>query len=121
VDKSGRAQAHAPEYSLATALTYAFAEHFSVRVESEAKDEFYFSDSHDEKARASVLWHARLSYQQGPLDLALAGRNLTNRETDIRGFGGFNNDANDPSPDNVGRYAQLGEPRLVMLEAKYSF
>lgn len=121
VDKSGRAQAHAPEYSLATALTYAFTEHFSIRVESEAKDEFYFSDSHDEKARSAVLWHARLSYQQGPLDLALAGRNLTNRETDIRGFGGFNNDANDPSPDNVGRYAQLGEPRLVMLEAKYSF
>lgn len=121
VDKSGRAQAHAPEYSLATALTYAFSQQFSVRVESEAKDEFYFSDSHDEKARSAVLWHARLSYQQGPLDLALAGRNLTNRETDIRGFGGFNYDANDPSPDNVGRYAQLGEPRLVMLEAKYSF
>lgn len=121
VDKSGRTQAHAPEYSMATALTYAFSEHIFVRLESEFKDKFYFSDSHDEKARASVLWHARIGYQQGRLDLALAGRNLTNREIDIRGFGGFNNDANDPSPDDVGRYAQLGEPRLIMLEGKYSF
>ncbi|WP_430460807.1 TonB-dependent receptor [Thalassolituus sp. LLYu03] len=121
VDKSGRSQAHAPEYSVATAVTYAFTERLSLRVESEAKDEFYFSDSHDEKARAAVLWHARLGYQHGPLDIALSGRNLTNRETDVRGFGGFNNDAYDPAPDDVGRYAQLGEPRLVMAEVKYAF
>ena len=119
VDKAGRAQAHAPEYSLATALTYALTDTLSLRAESEAKDEFYFSDSHDEKARASVLWHARLSYQQGPLDLALAGRNLTNRETDVRGFGGFGNDPRNGYAENA--YRQLGEPRLVMLEAKYSF
>ncbi|MCD8530266.1 MAG: TonB-dependent receptor [Saccharospirillaceae bacterium] len=118
-NKDGRAQAHAPEYSLATALTYALTDTLSLRAESEAKDEFYFSDSHDEKARASVLWHARLSYQQGPLDLALAGRNLTNRETDVRGFGGFGNDPRNGYAENA--YRQQGEPRLVMLEAKYSF
>jgi len=53
------------------------------------------------------------------LDLALAGRNLTNRETDVRGFGGFGNDPRNGYAENA--YRQLGEPRLVMLEAKYSF
>ena len=119
IDRSGRAQAHAPEYSLATALTYAVNDALTLRVESEAKDSFYFSDSHDEQSKAYVQWHARVSYQVQQLELALSGRNLTNADVEVRGFGGFGNDPRDGYVEN--RYIQLGEPRLIMAEAKYSF
>ncbi|MBE0482865.1 MAG: TonB-dependent receptor [Bacterioplanes sp.] len=118
-DKNGRAQAHAPRYSVATALTYALTNALSLRIETEAKDEFYFSDSHDEKATSFVLWHARLRYQQPRYELALSGRNLTNQDIETRGFGGFGNDPRDGYADS--RYVQLGDPRLLMLEGKYSF
>lgn len=118
-NKNGRAQAHAPLYSLASALTYALNDAWSLRVESEAKDEFYFSDSHDEQAKSYVLWHARIRYQQPNYELAISARNLTDRDTETRGFGGFGNDPRDGYAEN--RYVQLGEPRLIMLEGKYSF
>lgn len=118
-NKDGRAQAHAPRYSAATALTYALTDALSLRIESEAKDHFYFSDSHDEQSKAYVLWHARLSYRVQQLELALSGRNLTNADVESRGFGGFGNDPRDGYTEN--RYIQLGEPRLVMGEVKYSF
>src|SRR5690554_5920623 len=118
IDKTGRAQAHAPKHSGATAITYKVIPSLSLRLEAEGKDEFYFSDSHDEKARGHVIYHARLSYQKPNYELALSGRNLSDKETDTRGFGGFNNDSQNP---NSTRYVQLGEPRLVMLEGKYKF
>jgi outer membrane receptor protein involved in Fe transport len=117
--KDGRAQAHAPEYSLATGLAYAINHAFTFSIESEAKDEFYFSDSHDEKSTAYVLWHARIAYQQGPLQMALYGRNLTDQDQEVRGFGGFGNDPRDGYAETP--YTQLGYPRLVGLEASYTF
>lgn len=119
VDKDDRSQAHAPEYSLATGLAYAITHAFTFSIESEAKDEFYFSDSHDEKSKAYVLWHARIAYQQGPLQMALYGRNLTDQDQEVRGFGGFGNDPRDGYA--VSPYTQLGYPRLVGLEASYTF
>src|SRR5690554_2208955 len=118
VDKTGREQAHAPKHSGATAITYKVIPNLSLRLEAEGKDEFYFSDSHDEKARGHVIYHARLSYKKPNYELALSGRNLSDKETDTRGFGGFNNDIKNQSSS---RYVQLGEPRLVMLEGKYKF
>src|SRR5690606_34719227 len=95
VDNTGRAQAHAPEHSLATAITWNFPSTLALRVETEAKSEFYFSDSHDEKSSGYALWHARLSYQRAAYEIALSGRNLTDRDTETRGFGGFGNDPRD--------------------------
>ncbi len=118
-NKNGRAQAHAPRYSVATALTYALTNALSLRIETEAKDAFYFSDSHDEKSSSFVLWHARVSYQQPRYELALSGRNLTNQDTETRGFGGFGNDPRNGYAES--RYVQLGDPRLIMLEGKYAF
>ncbi|UTW48388.1 TonB-dependent receptor [Bacterioplanoides sp. SCSIO 12839] len=118
-NKDGRAQAHAPEYSLAAAVNYRLTDQFSVVVENEAKDEFYFSDSHDEKSTSYVLWHARLVFAQGPFEASLYGRNLTDQDQEVRGFGGFGNDPRNGYADD--RYVQLGEPRLVGIEGKYSF
>ncbi len=118
--QDGRQQAQAPEYNLATAMTYALTNTLSLRIASEAKDSFYFSDSHDAQSKAYVLWHARIAYQLGQLQLALSGRNLTDKEVQTRGFyfGGI-----DPRLDvnDAQKYVQIGEPRTFMAEAKYSF
>lgn len=118
-NKDGRAQAHAPRYSAATAFTYALTDGLSVRLGAEAKDEFYFSDSHDEKSEAYVLWNARIAYAQPKYEVSVYGRNLTDRETQVRGFGGFGNDprkgyATEP-------YYQYGEPMTYGVEGKLYF
>jgi len=117
--KTGRAQAHAPQYSLATSLNYSLGHGFAVGLQSEAKDEFYFSDSHDEKSQSYVLWHARVSYDAQRWQAALFGRNLTDVDQEVRGFGGFGNDPRDGYATN--RYVQYGEPRLIGVEGKFFF
>lgn len=119
ISKTGRAQAHAPKHSGSTAFTYQFLPSMALRLEAEAKDSFFFSDSHDEQATGYVLYHARLSYTKPTLELALSGRNLGNIDTQTRGFGGFGNDPRDGWAEH--KYVQLGEPRLVMFEGKYKF
>lgn len=117
-EQQGRQQAHAPQYSAATALNLAVTDSVSFRIESEAKDEFYFSDSHNLKSEAYVLWHARIAYEQPEYSLALYGRNLTNRDYEVRGFG-F---GNDPRDEYVSfGHVQYGEPRLFGIEGQYSF
>jgi len=116
--QDGRQQAHAPQYSAATALTYGLTDSLSVRLESEAKDEFYFSDSHNLKSEAYVLWHARIAYTQPDYEVTLYGRNLTDRDYKVRGFG-FGNDPRD-GYSSYGHY-QYGEPLTYGVEGKLYF
>ena len=118
IDKKGRAQAYAPEYSVATGLSFSATQAVTFSVESEAKDKFYFSDSHDEESTAYVLWHARVAYEKGPFQAALYGRNLTGKAYETRGFG-FDN--NYKTGFDYTQHTQLGSPRLVGLEARYTF
>lgn len=117
-EQEGRQQAHAPEYSLATGLNITIIEGLVFTAESEAKDEYYFSDSHNLKSEEYVLWHARIAYEQENYSLAVYGRNLTDRDYEVRGFG-FGNDPRDEY-SSFG-HVQYGEPRLVGIEARYSF
>jgi outer membrane receptor protein involved in Fe transport len=117
-EQEGRQQAHAPEYSLATGLNITIIEGLVFTAEGEAKDEYYFSDSHNLKSEEYVLWHARIAYEQENYSLALYGRNLTDRDYEVRGFG-F---ANDPKDEYSSfGHVQYGEPRLVGIEARYTF
>ena len=118
-NKDGREQAHAPEYSLAAAFKYQLTDQIRLVLENEAKDEFYFSDSHDEKSKAVVLWHARVEFTKGPVTLSAYSRNLTDQDQEVRGFGGFGNDPRNGYETD--RYVQLGEPRLFGIEGQYSF
>ena len=119
MSKTGRAQSHAPKHSGSTAFTVGLTSALALRLEAEAKDKFYFSDSHDEMSPGYVLYHARLSFKQPTYELALSGRNLTDKDTETRGFGGFGNDPRNGWAES--KYVQLGEPRLVMLEGKLKF
>lgn len=117
-DISGRDQAHAPNYTVNLGLQGVVGESWSWSVQADAKDSFYFSNSHDQRARSSVQWHAQLSYFWANWQFKLWGRNLTDEDVDIRGFY-FGNDPRDEYVTET--YRQYGEPRRFGLTAEYKF
>ncbi|MDP2547064.1 TonB-dependent receptor [Oceanobacter sp. 4_MG-2023] len=115
---NGREQAQSPTYSFANSLAYAVGNGLTLVLENEAKDSFYFSDSHYEESTAYVMWHARVAYDGSNYQLAVYGRNLTDVEQEVRGFH-FGNDPRDGYTNE--RWVQYGDPRLVGVEGKYYF
>jgi iron complex outermembrane receptor protein len=103
---------------LASAISYLITPDLSLRLESEAKDKFYYSDSHDQQSAEYVLLHARIEYSQSNYSIALYGRNITDRDYTVKGYYfGI-----DPRLEYAKELQeQLGEPRLVGIEGKYQF
>ena len=111
-DLSGRDQAHAPGYMAHLAANYNLGA-WSLSVSLDAKDDFYFSDSHNVQSDPYELLNLNLSYSGERWSLIFWGRNLTNQDYAVRGFffGEFGNDPRKgyaPEP-----YVQYGEPRMV--------
>ena len=111
-DLAGRNQAHAPGYMAHLAATYSKGP-WSVSVSIDAKDAFYFSDSHDVQSEAYEILNTTIGYSGENWRLSLWGRNLTDQDYAVRGFffGEFGNDPRKgyaPEP-----YVQFGEPRVV--------
>ncbi|MBL4582698.1 MAG: TonB-dependent receptor [Gammaproteobacteria bacterium] len=111
-DQSGRDQAHAPGYMAHLAVDYSLGA-WSLSVSLDAKDDFYFSDSHNVQSDPYELLNMNLSYSTERWSLSFWGRNLTNQDYAVRGFffGEFGNDPRKgyaPEP-----YLQFGEPRVI--------
>jgi iron complex outermembrane receptor protein len=111
-DLAGRDQAHAPGYMAHLAADYNLGA-WSVSVSLDAKDDFYFSDSHNVQSDPYELLNMNLSYSSEHWSLSFWGRNLTNQDYAVRGFffGEFGNDPRKgyaPEP-----YLQFGEPRMI--------
>ena len=111
-DLSGRDQAHAPSYMAHLAADYSLGA-WSLSVSLDAKDNFYFSDSHNVQSDPYELLNMNLSYSSESWSLSFWGRNLTNQDYAVRGFffGEFGNDPRKgyaPEP-----YVQFGEPRMI--------
>ncbi|MFK7976219.1 MAG: TonB-dependent receptor [Halioglobus sp.] len=118
-DLSGRDQAHAPNYQYSVGGRYDFTHGIYARLELEGKDTFYFSDRHDEQAGSYDLINASVGIERDSWTLALWGRNLTDEDYTVRGFGSF---GNDPRKGYITEpYYQYGEPRMVGVSASYSF
>ncbi|MEM1112819.1 MAG: TonB-dependent receptor [Pseudomonadota bacterium] len=118
-DLAGREQAHAPNYQFSLGGDYSFDNGLFVRLEVEGRDEFFFSNRHDTGADSYELLHGRIGYRQDSWSIALWGRNLTDEEYTVRGFGSF---GNDPRNDYIVEdYFQLGEPRMVGVDFSISF
>ena len=114
-DLGGRDQAHAPGYMFNVSLHYEQGP-WAASVSTNGKDEFFFSDRHAVKSGSFTLYNASFGYETPGWKLTLWGRNLTNKDYHVRGFGSFGNDprkgyATEP-------YYQFGEPRVsgVTLE-----
>ena len=109
-DLDGREQAHAPTYQFFAGLQYVFGSNWTMQLEVEGKDKFYFSDSHAAQSQSYELVNASLSYQRDRWSVRLWGRNLTDEDYFVRGFF-FGNDPRDFYTARP--FTQLGEPRQV--------
>ena len=118
VDKSGREQAHAPNYQFNIGGRFNFGDGFSCRLEFEGKDAFYFSDSHDQRSDSYELLNASLGYRDKHWDISLWARNLTDEDYATRGFY-FGNDPRKFYANE--EYFQYGEPRVFGANASYRF
>ncbi|MCB1667982.1 MAG: TonB-dependent receptor [Pseudomonadales bacterium] len=118
VNQSGRDQAHAPSYQYNVGATYTFLEGFALTFQVDGKDEFYFSNSHDQRSDAIELFHLNFSYTVRDLKVSLWGRNLTDEDYQVRGFYWANNPNNGWINES---YTQLGEPRVFGISAAYNF
>jgi iron complex outermembrane receptor protein len=118
-DLTGREQAQAPAYQYTLGARYNFSAGLYLQADVEGKDAFYFSDRHSARASAYDLLNASIGYRASNWSLALWGRNLTDEDILVRGFGSF---GNDPRKDYaVEPYYQYGAPRQVGLNASYTF
>jgi outer membrane receptor protein involved in Fe transport len=119
VDLNSREQAHAPAYQFALGARAQITDSLAVSIDIEGKDEFYLSSSHSEQSQSYELVNANLTYMFGDWELSLWGRNLTDEDVIVRGFGDFGND-----PRNgwiTEPYYQLGAPRVIGFSGKYDF
>jgi iron complex outermembrane receptor protein len=115
-----RQQAQSPRYTFNLSAELAVLENLIWRMEADGKDEFRFSDGHDELSPSYVLLNTTLSYYLDEWLLSLWAKNVFDRTYYVRGFGGFSNDPRDfyetPEP-----YFQLGDGRQVGVSANYKF
>ena len=108
-DLEGRAQAHAPDYTLAFGGSYKHASGVFARVDVSARDDFYFDVSHDQMSESYELVNARVGYEAETWTAQLWVRNLFDEDYAVRGFY-FGNEPPD-FPNTL--YVRLGDPRQV--------
>ena len=107
-DLSGREQAQAPRYQLYAGAEYRPFPRWFTRVDLEARDAYFFSDSHDLRSDAYELVHASLGYESRRWSVKLWVRNLTDEDMPVRGFF-FGNDPRDGY--KARGFTQPGAPR----------
>lgn len=118
-DLSGREQAHAPNYQFVIGVAWQFAQRWNLRTYVEGKDEFFFSERHDEKSDAYELLNMELGYQAENWNIAVYGKNLTDELVKTRGFGSFGNDPRDFY--EVRPFNQFGAPRVIGVKGEWTF
>ncbi len=116
-DYSGREQAHAPNYTANIGFTYLGDRGLFARMDYQDVDDFYFSDSHDEKSNSRQLLHVKVGYQAEQWALYAWGRNVLNEQYAVRGFY-FG--VEPPNFDDT-RYTHLGDPQHFGLTFEFDF
>ena len=86
VARGDRAAAHAPEYKLRLAGDYRHQSGVFGQLELTATDDFYYSDSHDQRSDAYQLVNGRVGFARGSWAITAWGRNLFDRRYAVRGF-----------------------------------
>jgi len=118
VSLDGRQQAHAPNYQYSVGINIRPTEYWLINISADAKDGFYFSDSHNKRSKSVELLNASIGYLRDDYQIKLWARNLTNEEYANRGFY-FGNDPRDGYTDK--QYTQLSEPLVFGITADYQF
>ncbi|MCH2189753.1 MAG: TonB-dependent receptor [Gammaproteobacteria bacterium] len=118
-DLNGREQAQAPKYTAVIGGKFAITNRISLGGSIEAKDDFLFSNSHEERSDSYELINLELAYEHENWRVAVYGKNLTDELVKTRGFGTFGNDPREFY--ELGEYNQFGAPRVVGVRAAMDF
>ena len=112
-------QAQAPKYTGYVSSRYLISDQISWFLDFEFKDEYRFSDGHDERAPFTPVLNSEITWQSYPFTISLWVKNLFDRDIYTRGFGGFSNDPREeyatPEP-----YYQFGQFRQVGMTFTYT-
>ena len=109
LDLRGREQAFAPPWQLSVSAGYEHPAGAFARADLQAQDGFYFSSSHDQRARARTLVNLRVGWRARSWTASLWARNLFDAVYSVQGFY-----FGDEPPDfPVKLYLQNGDPRQV--------
>lgn len=124
VTLSGRRIGHAPAYQFSLGGEYYFARNWTFKANVEGKDEFYFSNSHNEKSGSYAIVNASLEYVRKNWTFTFWGRNLFDKDYYTRGFY-FGIDPSALDSDGNGyddrKYVQYGDPRVIGLTVSYDY
>jgi iron complex outermembrane recepter protein len=115
-DLDGRDQAQAPKYQFFLAAEYRADNGIFVRLEYEGKDDYYFSDNHDQRSDAYQLVNLAAGWQKQSWSVTAWGRNVTDEDYFVRGFF-FGNDPREGYAEKL--YTQLGEPARYGLTLEW--
>ena len=117
-DLSDRDQAHAPRYQASLNATWRHPFGWMARVDVSAVDSFYFDvPPNDTRSNSYSLTHIKVGYEAERWSVYAWGRNVFDRDYDVRGFF-FGNEP--PAFENK-RYVQLGEPQQFGVTARWEF
>ena len=117
-NKSGEEQAHAPSYQFNLGVNYLVSDNLRLNISVDGKDEFLFSDTHQEKSEAIEVVNMSLIYSQDDWQVKLWARNMFDESYATRGFY-FGNDPRDEYAAKA--YYQLAEPAVfgVTFDAEF--
>lgn len=118
VDKSGRAQAQAPQWQYGVGTDVQLLDPLTLSIQFNRKAGYYYSDSEDIEARSVSLLSMTARYQMDIVSVSLWTRNLLDSEYGVQGFY-FGNDPRDGYTEHL--YEQLGEPRRVGITLSAQF
>jgi iron complex outermembrane receptor protein len=112
----GREQSHAPQYQFDVGLEYHHSGIYA-RVDFDGLDDFYFDESHDERAPSRVLTNLKAGISGNHWRAEVWVRNMFDRYYSQRGF--FFGD--EPPNFTPTRYVQAGDPRRAGVTVSYTF
>ena len=113
----GRAQAHAPRYTLAAGVVYRDESGFFARIDATAKDDFYFDVSNDQQSNSFALVNARIGYEGASWLVSLWARNLFDKDYAVRGF----YFGNEPPDFPATLYTRRGDPQQIGVTLERRF
>ena len=113
----GRDLAHAPRWTSAASISYQWNSQWQSILAAQARDDFYFSNNHDQRSTAYSILHLGCTYEKESWQLSFWIRNLTDERYATRGF--FF--ANEPPDWQNKLYVQNGPPRTWLLSGTYHF
>ena len=118
LEKAGnRELAHAPKYTFSVGLNYTLPLDLTAGIAISGKDNFYYSDSHNQQSEAYQLLDLNLNYNKDSWSIAAWGKNVLDTRYAIRGFYfGL-----EPPNYEDKLYLHWGDPAQYGLSLKYHF